>query len=192
MKNQHIHHHYHFVKTDYKLLRYFAFGILIVSWSCGLFLSSASKKLFSCISGWISQGLASYSKILNESVSIFGWKKSFLWFWYLHIGWGSLIYFGIPVLAISLLIFISKKEKRILSIILALYIWHHGLSFLIQCHNPWYFCLLALVLLSPWMINSFRKIALNERPLYQRNQQSSKRILDKLTDVWKLSLTGIS
>jgi len=175
MKNQHIHQHYHLVKTDYKLLRYFVFGILIVSWSCGFLFSAGNKKICSSVSGWISHVLASYATILNNIVSIFGWKKSFLWFWYLHVGWGSIIYFGIPVLAVALLTLILKREKLALLIILALYIWHHGLSFLIERHRTWYFYFATMLLLCPWLINILRKNILND--LIYKEQQSPKKVL---------------
>lgn len=175
MKNQHIHHHCHLVKANYRLLRYFVFGILIVSWSCGFFFSGGNKKLCSSISGWISQFLASYAKILNSIVSTFGWKKSFLCLWYLHPGWGTLIYFGIPVLAVTLFIFILKREKLAWLTILALYMWRHGLGFFIEHHRIWYFFFIAMLLLCPWLINIFRKNLLNK--LVYKEQQWLKKVL---------------
>ena len=68
-----------------------------------------------------------------------------------------MIYFGLPILALALLIFVLKRERLILPILLALDVWHHGLEFFIQHHKPWFSFLLMLLLLFPLVIAAFRK-----------------------------------
>ena len=166
-----IHNHYHYVATN-KIAARFMLGFVLIIVSCGFFFSgshlpahhSKTKILvvpkhdfFNSLYTWFNSFLASYAEILNSLVSFFGWKKSFLWFWYLNVGWGSVIYFGLPILALALLIFVLKREKLVLPILLALDVWHHGLEFFIQHHKPWFSFLLMLLLLFPLGIAAFRK-----------------------------------
>lgn len=193
----HVHHHYHYVGTN-KIAARLMIGFVVAIMSCGFFFSephsirhhSRAKILttpghdfLNSFLAWVNNYLASYANILNSLVSFFGWKKSFLWFWYLHVGWGSLIYFGIPILAIALSIFILKREKLVLPILLMLYMWHHGGSFLLHYHQPWFFLVLVLFFLSPWVINYFRKISVS---FVERNK-NFKKGLEKLNHCMKLS-----
>ena len=111
-----IHHHYHHVGSS-KIAARLMFGFVFLIMSVGFFFSEShpthhskakisagiGHRLFNDLFTWGNSYLAYYAKILNSLVSVFGWKKSFLWFWYLHVGWGSLIYFGVPIFAVALL-----------------------------------------------------------------------------------------
>ena len=197
-----IHHHYYHVGTN-KIAARLMFGFVFLMMSLGFFFSEPHSTrhpktkisagigydLFNSICTWGKSYLASYAKILNSLVTFFGWKKSFLWFWYLHVGWGSLIYFGIPILVIALLVFVLKREKIVLPILLSFYMYHHGLGFLIKYHKTWCFCLLTLLLLSPWVIASFRKGIVNN--FIWLDKKVLKKDLEKLKNLGNLSTIKI-
>lgn len=170
-----IHNHYHYVATN-KIAARFMLGFVLIIVSCGFFFSgshlpahhSKTKILvvpkhdfFNSLYTWFNSFLASYAEILNSLVSFFGWKKSFLWFWYLNVGWGSVIYFGLPILALALLIFVLKREKLVLPILLTLYMWHSGLSFAIFHYKTWNFwCLTFCFLLVASVLALFTKMVI--------------------------------
>lgn len=193
-----IHHHYHHVGTS-KIAARLMFGFVFLMMSFGFFFSEShpthnsktkisagiEHNFFNSFLTWGNGYLASYAKILNSLVSFFGWKKSFLWFWYLHVGWGSLIYFGIPIFVVALIVFLLKREKLVLPILLSFYMYHHGLGVLIQYHETWCFCLLALLLSSRWIIAAFRKGIANN--FERQKKQIFKKDLEKLKNLENLS-----
>ena len=157
--NVQVYHHYHHIVYNYKFISRFFIGIFLLSTTYG-FLSAWDEKSHGALSRSFKTStngmLQSYVNILNLLVSFFGWKRGFLWFGHLHLGWGSLIFFGIPVLATLALIFVLKREKIAIPIIMLFYLWHSGVSFAINHYKSYYLGYILLILFSPWIVTALR------------------------------------